>query len=123
MTTPTPEPPFARTNDPGRAGLAPRTVNVMDATRTLQSNPHWQMAIWALRAGYAGLVVVAAGLVLTIAGSTPWVLVTGMTIWLVAALVTMVGFLWGRQDLPEPRPGFWPIRRMLLHDSVHARLR
>ena len=26
-----------------------------------------------------------------------------------------------RQELPEPRPGFWSIRSMLIHDSVHAR--
>jgi hypothetical protein len=79
------------------------------------------MAVWALRAGYAGLAVAIAGVIVLSSGSTPWVLAIGMIIWLAAALVIVTGFLWSRHDLPEPRPGFWSIRLMLIHDTVHAR--
>ena len=79
------------------------------------------MAVWALRLGYVALVVVAAGLIATLSGSTPWVLGVGMIFWLAAALVTATGFQLARRELPEPRPGFLAIRSMLLHDSVHAR--
>jgi hypothetical protein len=79
------------------------------------------MAVWALRVGYLGLVVVVAGLIALLSGSTPWVLAAGVILWLAAAAVTVTGFLRARQQLPEPRPGFWSIRLMLIHDTVHAR--
>ena len=79
------------------------------------------MAVWALRVGYLALVVIVAGLIATLSGSTPWVLAGGMIFWLAAAAVTVTGFLWARHELPEPRPGFWSIRLMLIHDTVHAR--
>ena len=79
------------------------------------------MAVWALRVGYLALVVIVAGLIATLSGSTPWVLAGGMIFWLAAAAATAAGFLRARQDLPEPRPGFWSIRLMLIHDTVHAR--
>ena len=79
------------------------------------------MAVWALRVGYLALVVVVAGLIAMLSGSTPWVLAGGVIFWLAAAAVTVTGFLRARQQLPEPRPGFWSIRLMLIHDTVHAR--
>ena len=79
------------------------------------------MAVWALRVGYLALVVVLAGLVATLSGSTPWILAAGVIFWLAAAAVMVAGFQRARQELPEPRPGFWAIRSMLLHDTVHAR--
>jgi hypothetical protein len=79
------------------------------------------MAVWALRVGYLALVVILAGLVATLSGSTPWLLAGGVIFWLVAAAVTVTGFLRARQELPEPRPGFWSVRLMLIHDTVHAR--
>ncbi len=79
------------------------------------------MAVWALRVGYLALVVVVAGLIALWSGSTPWVLAGGVVLWLAAAAVTVTGFLQARQALPEPRPGFWSIRLLLLHDTVHAR--
>ena len=79
------------------------------------------MAVWALRVGYLALVVVVAGLIAMLSGSTPWVLAGGVIFWLAAAAVTVTGFLRARQELPEPRPGFWSIRLMLIHDTVHAR--
>ncbi|HTZ05557.1 MAG TPA: hypothetical protein VMB53_07360 [Gaiellaceae bacterium] len=79
------------------------------------------MAVWALRVGYLALVVAAVGLVVMASGSTPWVLAVGVIFWLAAAAVMVIGFLRARQELPEPRPGFWAIRCMLLHDTVHAR--
>ena len=37
-----------------------------------------------------------------------------------AAAVTLTGFLLARRELPEPRPGLWPMRFMLIHDTVHV---
>ena len=79
------------------------------------------MAVWALRVGYVALVVIVAGLLTILLGSTPWVLAVGMIFWLAPAAVMVTGFLLARQELPEPRPGFWSIRSMLIHDTVHAR--
>jgi len=78
------------------------------------------MAVWALRVGYVGLVVAIAGLIVMSLGSTPWVLSVGVIIWLAAGAVTLAGFFWSRHELPEPRPGYWSMRLMLIHDTVHA---
>jgi hypothetical protein len=86
----------------------------------LQYNGHWRMAVWALRVGYVGLVVAIAGLIVMSLGSTPWVLSVGVIIWLAAGAVTLAGFFWSRHELPEPRPGYWSMRLMLIHDTVHA---
>jgi hypothetical protein len=67
------------------------------------------------------LAVAIAGLILMSFGSTPWLLAPGAIIWVAAAAVTLAGFLWSRHELPEPRPGYWPMRFMLIHDTVHAR--
>ena len=75
------------------------------------------MAVWALRVGYLALLVVVAGLIAMWSGSTPWVLAAGMIFWLAAAAVMVTGFLRARHELPEPRPGFWSIRFMLIHDT------
>ena len=85
------------------------------------SNWQWRMAVWALRVGYVGLVVAVAGIVVMSLGSTPWVLAVGVIIWLAAAAVPLAGFFWSRHELPEPRPRFWSMRFMLIHDTVHAR--
>jgi hypothetical protein len=87
----------------------------------LQLNGHWRVAVWALRVGYVGLAVVIAGLIVMSSGSTPWVLAVGVIIWLAAAVVTLTGFFWARHELPEPRAGYWSMRFMLIHDTVHAR--
>jgi hypothetical protein len=92
----------------------------MDEPLELQHNGHWRMAVWSLRVGYVGLAVGVAGLVVTSLGSTPWVLAVGVIIWLAAAAVTLTGFFWSRHELPEPRPEYWPMRFMLIHDTVHA---
>ena len=96
----------------------------MDEPRELQYNGHWRMAVWALRVGYVGLSVGIAGLIVMSLGSTPWVLAVGVIIWLAAAAaaaVTLARFFWSRHGLPEPRPGYWSMRFMLIHDTVHAR--
>ena len=93
----------------------------MDEPQELRDNGHWRMVVWALRVGYLALAVVIAGLIVLSSGSTPWVLAVGMAIWLAAAIVTATGFMWGRHELPGPRPGFRSIRFMLIRDSVHAR--
>ena len=92
----------------------------MDEPPELQYNGHWRMAVWALRVGYVGLAVAIAGLIVMSLGSTPWVLAVGVIIWLAAEAVTLAGFFWSRHGLPEPRPGYWSMRLMLIHDTVHA---
>ena len=86
----------------------------------LQHNNHWRMAVWSLRVGYIGLAVTLVGLIVTLSGSTPWVLAVGVIIWLCTVAVTLTGFLRARHELPEPRPTFWSMRFMLIHDSTHA---
>jgi hypothetical protein len=93
----------------------------MDEPPELQYNGHWRMAVWTLRVGYVGLAVAIAGLIVMSLRSTPWVLAVGVIIWLAAVVVTLAGFFWGRHELPEPRPGYWSMRFMLIHDTVHAR--
>jgi len=93
----------------------------MDEPPRLQRIGHWRMAVWALRVGYFGLAVAVVGLIVTLSGSTPWVLAVGAIIWLAAAVVTVTGVFRARHELPEPRPGYWSMRFMLIHDTVHAR--
>jgi hypothetical protein len=93
----------------------------MDEPPGLQRNGHWRMAVWALRVGFVGLAVALVGLVALALGSTPWILATGVIIWLAAVAVTLAGFLWSRHQLPGPRPSYWSMRFMLIRDSVHAR--
>jgi hypothetical protein len=95
----------------------------MDEPPELQHNGHWRMAVWALRVGFVGLAVAIAGLIVMSLGSTPWVLAVEVIIWLAAAAaaVTLSGFFWSRHELPEPRPGYWSMRFMVIHDTVHAR--
>jgi hypothetical protein len=107
------------TNDIGRATVGQSLC--MDEPPALRYNPHWRMAVWALRVGYVGLAVGIAGLITVSSGSTPWVLAVGAFIWLGAAAVTLTGFFWSRHELPEPRPGYWSMRFMLIRDTVRAR--
>jgi hypothetical protein len=93
----------------------------MDEPPELHDNGHWRMAVWALRVGYVGLAVAVAGLILMSLGSTSWVLAVGVIIWLVSAAVTLAGFFWSRNELAAPRPGYWSMRFMLIHDTVRAR--
>jgi len=93
----------------------------MDEPPELQGNGHWRMAVWALRVGFVSLAVALAGIIVLVSGSTPWVLAVGVIIWLAVAIVTLTGFLWARHELPEPRPGLWSMRFMLIRDTVHPR--
>jgi hypothetical protein len=86
----------------------------------LQNNGHWRMAVWSLRVGYIGLAIAVPGLIALLLGSTPWVLAIGVIIWLGTVVVTLTGFVRARHELPEPRPTFWSMRFMLIHDSTHA---
>jgi hypothetical protein len=92
----------------------------MEEPPELQRNGHWRLAVRALRVGYLGLAVALAGLITLASGSTSWVLAGGVIIWLATVPVTLTGFLLARHELPEPRPGLWSMRLMLIHDSVHA---
>ncbi|MGB7051428.1 MAG: hypothetical protein WBG41_07665 [Acidimicrobiales bacterium] len=93
----------------------------MDEPPELQYNGHWRTAVWALRVGYVGLAVGISGIIVMSLGSTPWVLPVGVIIWLTAAAVTLAGFFRSRQELPEPRHGYWSMRFMLIHDTFRAR--
>jgi hypothetical protein len=90
----------------------------LDEPAELQRNRHWRMAVWSLRAGCAALAVVLVGVIVRASGSTPWVLAAGVILWLVAAVVTVTGVFRAHADMPEPRPGLWPMRFMLLRDTV-----
>jgi membrane protein YdbS with pleckstrin-like domain len=92
----------------------------MDEPPELRGNSHWRMAVWSLRVGYVGLAVAAAGLIVTLAGGTAWILAAGVIIWLATVVVTLTGFLLARRELAEPRSTFWSMRFMLIHDSTHA---
>jgi hypothetical protein len=92
----------------------------MDEPPQLEDNRHWRTAVWALRVGYIALAVAVAGIIVMVTGSTPWVLAVGVILWLACAAVTLAGFLWARSEVPEPRPGLWSMRFMLIHDTVHA---
>jgi hypothetical protein len=78
------------------------------------------MAVWALRMGYLALAIAIAGLIVMSSGSTPWVLAVGVIVWLAVAAVTLTGVVWARRELPEPRPGYWSMRFMLIHDTIPA---
>jgi hypothetical protein len=93
----------------------------VDETAELQDNRHWRTAVWALRVGYLALVVAIVGVILVVTGSTPWVLAAAVVVWLAMAAVTLTSVFRARSQLPEPRPGLWPIRFMLINDTVHAR--
>jgi len=86
----------------------------------LRRNAHWRTAVWSLRVGYAGLVLAAAGLIVTLAGGTSWILAVDVVVWLATVPVTLTGFVRARRELAEPRPTFWSMRFMLIHDSVHS---
>ena len=92
----------------------------MEELDELQHNAHWRMAVWALRVGYLGLAVAIVGLIVLLSGGTPWVLALGVMLWLAVVVVTLVGFVSARLELPEPRPRLWSMRMRLIHDSVHA---
>lgn len=76
--------------------------------------------MWALRVGYLALAVGIAGLIVLLSGSTPWVLGVGVLLWLASAAVTLTGVFLARHELPEPRPGLWRMRFILIHDTVHV---
>ena len=86
----------------------------------LRRNGHWRMAVWSLRVGFIGLAIAKAGLIVTLAGSTSWLLAAGVITWLATVAVTLTGFLWARHELAEPRPTLWSMRAKLVHDSLHA---
>jgi hypothetical protein len=50
---------------------------------------------------------------------TPWILASGVIVWLATVPVTLTAFLSARQELPEARPRLWTMRLLLIHDSVH----
>jgi hypothetical protein len=92
--------PFTRSTNGGFV-----TILGIDEPPQLQRNGHLRMAVWALRVGFLALAVAIAGII-------------G---WLAAAAITVTGVVKAQKELAEPRPGFWPLRFMLLHDTFHAR--
>jgi hypothetical protein len=95
-------------------------TRVMDEPTELQHNGHWRMAVWALRVGYVGVATMLVGIIVLASGGTPWVLAAGVIFWVVCAGVTLTGFLQARNVLPVPRPSFWSMRWMIIHDTVHS---
>ena len=87
----------------------------------LRRDYRWRLGVWALRVGFAGLAVVLVGLLLLWSGGSPWVLATGMGIWLLCALLSATGFMAARRANAEGGPGFFEVRRLLLHDCFHPR--
>jgi hypothetical protein len=76
--------------------------------------------VWALRVGYGALATTFVGLGLSLAGNTSWVLAVGMIVWLLCAVILATEFLRARNEIVGPRPSFWSMRIVLLHDTVHA---
>lgn len=95
-----------------------RLIPHTEEPQALRRNGHWRMAVWALRAGYLAVAIAVVGLIVTVSGSTPFVLALGILGWLTAAAVTLTGVFWARHELPDPKPGLWPMRFMLIRDSV-----
>jgi hypothetical protein len=96
-------------------------VGVTSVPELQQRNGRWRIAVWGLRVGLVGLAVAVAGLVAMSLGSTPWILGVGEVIWLAAAVVTLTAFFLSRNQLSEPRPRYWALRFLLVHDTFHAR--
>ena len=70
-----------------------------------------------------GLFVAVSGLVTrvwsTAAGLT--ILTVDVGIYLVGAVVVFTGFIPAIRAFPSPRPSYWRLRRLLVHDALHAR--
>ena len=81
------------------------------------------MAVWALRVGFVAGHHDPVGIMVLSSGGTPWVLAAGVIFWLACAVVIVTGFLLTLHDLPEPRPGFWSMRWMIIRDAVGFRVR
>jgi hypothetical protein len=90
----------------------------MDEPIALQRNSNWRIAVWALRIGFCAVATMVAGIIVLSSGGTPWVLAVGVMVWVVCAAVTLVEVFRTRHALPEPRPGLWPMRWMIVHDAV-----
>jgi hypothetical protein len=86
--------------------------------RLEQRSGHWKMAVWALRVGLLAIATIVVGIVVLTSGGTPWILAAGVIFWLVCAVVIATGFLLTLRDLPEPRPGFWSMRLLIIRDAV-----
>jgi hypothetical protein len=95
----------------------------MDEPIAMQKNGHWKMAVWALRMGLLAITTIVVGLIVLSSGGTPWVLAVGVMCWLACAVLIGTGFLLTLRDLPEPRPGFWSMRWMIVHDAVGLSIR
>jgi hypothetical protein len=93
----------------------------VDEPSELSGNRHWRMAVWSLRVGYLGLGLALVGLIVTLTGSTSWVLAAGVILWLATVAVTLTGFLLARHDLAAARPRLWSMRMMLVRDTVRTR--
>jgi len=105
------------------AAWFPSTVLGMGKPIELRRNGHWKMAVWALRVGLLAIATIVVGIIVLSSGGTPWVLATGVVFWLAGAVVIATGFLLTLHDLPEPRPGFWSMRWMIIHDAIGLKVR
>jgi hypothetical protein len=49
------------------------------------------------------------------------ILAVGVGVYLVGVVVVYTGFIPAIRALPKPRPSFWKLRRVLMHDALHTR--
>jgi hypothetical protein len=96
------------------------TLQAVEESVGLRRNRHWRAAVWSLRVGFCALGVVLIGLIVIAIDSDPWILAIGVIAWLVAAITTAAEFMKARNELTGSKPGFWSVRSMLLHDTMHA---
>ena len=91
-------------------------------TEDLHASAQWGVAVWGLRLAGFGLFVAAGGLVTSV-----WASATGLTLlavgvvgYLIGVVTVYAGLVPTIRALPEPRPSFWRLRRLLVHDALHT---
>ncbi len=87
-----------------------------------RGSAYWRLAVRGLRLAGLGLFVAAGGLVIRVwsTGTGLTILAVGVGIYLVGVVVVYTGFIPAIRALPKPRPPFWRLRRLLMHDALHA---
>ncbi len=89
----------------------------------LRSSALWKLAVRGLRVAGLGLFVAVGGLVTSVwstdTGST--ILAVGVVVYLVGVVAVYIGFIPAIRALSKPRPSFWKLRRVLMHDALHTR--
>ena len=94
-----------------------------DDVTDLRASAPWKLAVRGLRIAGFGLFLAVGGLVIRVwstdTGLT--ILAVGVGVYLVGVVVVYTGFIPAIRALPKPRPSFWKLRRVLMHDALHTR--